>query len=231
MGFLFISMDSLLFGSTIFVPTETYIDGRKITSYAVESIQDFGTTESCAGFTVSDSGKEGDIPKGCDCSGTHCMLNASIISSKSNETFIGKTTGATLNVSQQGERKFIVGCLALMFIMFIYYQLSKEIYSLLNALSGSMRSIIMHNTTTATQRMEGAGTIALGLLRSKPNNKNPLTPGISTGPKEGDEEKSRGGLPGIGTGGSERGASEIPGIGTGNSGGESSKLPGIKTTK
>ena len=171
MGFLFISMDKLIFGDTIFVPVESFMDGRKITSYAVSDSKDFSATAECNGFTVASSAsiqEIGDIPVGCDCAGTHCMLNASIISSKSSGKFFGKTTGATLKIStQKGEDRFVVGSLGLMFIMFIYYQLTKEIYGLLNALSGSMRSIIMHQATTATQRMEGAGTIALGLLRSK----------------------------------------------------------------
>jgi hypothetical protein len=232
MGFLFISMDKLLFGDTYFVPTEAFSDGRKITSYAVDGSRDFAGKEECAGFNIANSGAQGigEIPKGCDCGGVHCMLNASVISTKPSGTFIGKTTGADLYATKQGERFFLVGCLSLMFIMFIYYQLSKEIYGLLNALSGSMRSIIMHQNTTATQRMEGAGTIALGLLRTKPGGKKADGPQTSTGAKnEGDGNKARDALPGFGV--ESGGGGSLPGIESSSGAWSSGSIPGIGTKK
>lgn len=203
MAFLFLSMDKLTFGETNFVPREGYVNGNKVQSYAIDSSQDFSSKTACNGFTISDFDHQqaGDLPIGCDCSGVNCMLNASVISSKSTDMFISKTSGATMKITGQGEKRFMVGCLSLMFIMFIYYQLTKEIYSLLNALAGSMRSIIMHGTKTASQRMEGAATIALGLFRGVNEKKGGGGPGVQTESSggAGQSGQSRGGGPNVHT--------------------------------
>ena len=179
LGFCFLVVDKVTFGETKFIesPGTYYTQGKKSHTFNIDTTN-ISSPINCEGFkTTVGTGKNsylGVIPQGCDCNGTHCMLNAITVSSESSGTIFGKSIAATVHIEDENSGwRFRKNIISLVFLMFIFYHLTKSIYSLLNVLSGSSTTISSIDSDTKFNPhtlSESAATKGIGKIQNAVSN-------------------------------------------------------------
>ncbi len=171
MGFMFLVVDNIAFGQTIFTKSTGYVLGEKVRVFDVDTSKDFSAKCKNLGFNNSKNPvepEEGDMVPGCDCDSVMCMMNSYVVKTKSSDSIFGPSVGAEIKANEAGTRKFQIGILGMMFAMLIFYQFAKVMPQIVQALSGSTRALMSagRRVRSASSRMEGLGGITAGAFTS-----------------------------------------------------------------
>jgi type IV secretion system protein VirB6 len=176
LSFMFIVVDHILFAGTKFVPRQAYVEGSVVRTFGVDNSVDHSA--NCAGFQTykdHDDIEPGKIPVGCDCNGVGCMMSSIVIKTRQSTSVLGPSVGLSVNANEAATHKMEINTLALLFIMFVMYHLSKMLTQIAQALSGSTKALMNagRNSRGAHSRMEGLAGMTAGMFNSKkrPGNK------------------------------------------------------------
>ena len=172
LSFMYVIIDKLYFGDTVFVERQSYVAGNLVSTFSVDGSALNTQPSSCNGFSVYKDRADmapGRIPLGCDCNAVGCMLNAVVIGTQPNaESIIGPVVGAKVTASREAFKKFELSWIAMIFIIFVMYHFAKLLPQIAQALSGSTKALMNSGRSirSASNRMDGLSAMVAGAFKS-----------------------------------------------------------------
>jgi type IV secretion system protein VirB6 len=172
LGFMFLVTDQIAFGQTTFSQDTRKVSGAEKLIFKTDMPQNFSQS-SCKGFQVAsdqNSIGRGKILPGCDCNGIICNMTAIMVKT-GNADNIGQVTSGKINITEgsPAEKKFQIGTLGIVFVMFIFYHFSKLLPSITQSLAGTTKALMSGGgqIRSAHSRMEGLAKMAAGSVTAR----------------------------------------------------------------